>query len=113
MLDELWSLQGRYRTLHLTWFAFFLTFVVWFNLAPLATTVRISISMTAEPFPPEETGLAEGIDRGWETFGSPFSALTRVAVRPLLPAADAGPPFTAQRSFVFSTHDDLLLRQAQ
>ena len=40
MLGELWSFQGRYRTLHLTWFAFFLTFVVWFNLAPLATTVQ-------------------------------------------------------------------------
>ncbi|HEY6533842.1 MAG TPA: NarK family nitrate/nitrite MFS transporter [Acidimicrobiales bacterium] len=27
------------RTLHLTWFAFFLTFVVWFNFAPFATTI--------------------------------------------------------------------------
>ncbi|MGB1022353.1 MAG: MFS transporter, partial [Synechococcus sp.] len=35
MLGDLWSFQGRYRTLHLTWIAFFLTFVVWFNLAPL------------------------------------------------------------------------------
>ncbi|HJM81112.1 MAG TPA: MFS transporter, partial [Prochlorococcaceae cyanobacterium Fu_MAG_134] len=40
MLGDLWSFQGRYRTLHLTWFAFFLTFIVWFNLAPLATTVK-------------------------------------------------------------------------
>ena len=31
--------QGRYRVLHLTWFAFFLTFVVWFNFPPLATTI--------------------------------------------------------------------------
>ena len=46
MLGELWSFQGRYRTLHLTWFAFFLTFVVWFNLAPLATTVKADLGLT-------------------------------------------------------------------
>ncbi|NEO56434.1 MAG: MFS transporter [Okeania sp. SIO3B5] len=40
MLTELWSFRGRYRTLHLTWFAFFLSFVVWFNLAPLETTIQ-------------------------------------------------------------------------
>ena len=45
MLSDLWSLQGRYRTLHLTWFAFFLTFVVWFNLAPLATTVKADLGL--------------------------------------------------------------------
>jgi NNP family nitrate/nitrite transporter-like MFS transporter len=28
------------RSLHKTWFAFFLTFYVWFNMAPLATTIR-------------------------------------------------------------------------
>lgn len=27
------------RTLHLTWFAFFLSFVVWFNFAPFASTI--------------------------------------------------------------------------
>ena len=26
--------EGRIRTLHLAWFAFFLTFVIWFNHAP-------------------------------------------------------------------------------
>lgn len=31
--------QQRIRTLHYTWLAFFLTFVTWFNLAPLATTM--------------------------------------------------------------------------
>ncbi len=35
----MWSLRGRYKILHMTWFAFFLTFVVWFNMAPLATAV--------------------------------------------------------------------------
>ena len=46
MLRDLWSFQGRYRTLHLTWFAFFLSFVVWFNLAPLATTVKADLGLT-------------------------------------------------------------------
>ncbi|MEO0537933.1 MAG: MFS transporter [Cyanobacteria bacterium P01_A01_bin.123] len=31
--------QGRYKILHLTWFAFFLSFVVWFNFPPFATTI--------------------------------------------------------------------------
>jgi NNP family nitrate/nitrite transporter-like MFS transporter len=35
--------QERIRTLHYTWIAFFMTFYVWFNLAPLATTMLDSI----------------------------------------------------------------------
>ena len=31
--------QERIRTLHYTWIAFFITFYVWFNMAPLATTM--------------------------------------------------------------------------
>jgi NNP family nitrate/nitrite transporter-like MFS transporter len=31
--------QERIRTLHYTWIAFFMTFYVWFNLAPLSTTI--------------------------------------------------------------------------
>jgi MFS transporter, NNP family, nitrate/nitrite transporter len=38
MLSQLFSFKGRYRTLHLTWFAFFLTFVCWFNFVPFQTT---------------------------------------------------------------------------
>jgi len=38
--------QGRYRILHLTWFAFFLTFVVWFNFPPLATTIGQEFGLT-------------------------------------------------------------------
>ncbi len=34
--------QERIRVLHFTWIAFFMTFFVWFNLAPLATTMRES-----------------------------------------------------------------------
>ncbi|MBD1822932.1 NarK family nitrate/nitrite MFS transporter [Cyanobacteria bacterium FACHB-DQ100] len=33
------SSTNRYHVLHLTWFAFFLTFVAWFNFAPFATTI--------------------------------------------------------------------------
>ncbi len=33
-------------TLHLTWFAFFLTFVMWFNLAPLKPLIVKAFSMT-------------------------------------------------------------------
>ncbi len=40
MLGEMWQFRGRYKILHMTWFAFFLSFVVWFNLAPLATQVQ-------------------------------------------------------------------------
>lgn len=40
MLTEMWSLRGRYKILHMTWFAFFLSFVIWFNFAPLATAVQ-------------------------------------------------------------------------
>ena len=31
--------KERIRTLHFTWIAFFITFYVWFNMAPLATTM--------------------------------------------------------------------------
>ena len=45
MLGEMWSLRGRYKILHMTWFAFFLSFVVWFNLAPLATQVKADFGL--------------------------------------------------------------------
>ena len=35
--------QERIRTLHFTWIAFFITFYVWFNMAPLATTMLKSM----------------------------------------------------------------------
>jgi NNP family nitrate/nitrite transporter-like MFS transporter len=48
MLIELFTkaTQGRYRVLHLTWFAFFLTFVVWFNFPPFATTIGQDFGLT-------------------------------------------------------------------
>ena len=45
-LRGLWSFQGKYRILHLTWFAFFLSFVVWFNFAPFANTIAEQLGLT-------------------------------------------------------------------
>ncbi|MBD1935531.1 MULTISPECIES: NarK family nitrate/nitrite MFS transporter [Cyanophyceae] len=45
-MSGVWSFSGRYRILHLTWFAFFLTFVVWFNFAPFATAVKADFGLT-------------------------------------------------------------------
>ncbi|MBE9214277.1 MFS transporter [Plectonema cf. radiosum LEGE 06105] len=45
MLSELLSFRGRYKILHMTWFAFFLSFFVWFNLAPLATQVQADLGL--------------------------------------------------------------------
>ncbi len=42
----IWSFRDRYRILHMTWFAFFLTFVVWFNFAPFATAVKAEFGLT-------------------------------------------------------------------
>lgn len=36
------------RALHKTWFAFFLTFFVWFNMAPLATTILKTAALSRE-----------------------------------------------------------------
>ncbi|NJM96557.1 MAG: NarK family nitrate/nitrite MFS transporter, partial [Phormidesmis sp. RL_2_1] len=48
MIGELFTkaTQGRFRILHLTWFAFFLSFVVWFNLPPFATTIGQEFGLT-------------------------------------------------------------------
>jgi MFS transporter, NNP family, nitrate/nitrite transporter len=47
MLQGLLSFKGRYRILNLTWFAFFLTFVCWFNFAPFATTIAKELQLSA------------------------------------------------------------------
>ena len=38
----------RWKMLHLTWTAFFLTFLVWFNFPPLASTIASSLKLSAE-----------------------------------------------------------------
>jgi len=40
------SFSGRTRTLHLTWFAFFISFVVWFNAAPLMASIRDTLMLS-------------------------------------------------------------------
>jgi MFS transporter, NNP family, nitrate/nitrite transporter len=40
------SFSGSTRILHLTWFAFFLTFVIWFNHAPLMASIRSAFALT-------------------------------------------------------------------
>lgn len=40
--------QSNVRTLHLTWFAFFLTFMLWFGHAPLKPLIMSSFDMTSE-----------------------------------------------------------------
>jgi NNP family nitrate/nitrite transporter-like MFS transporter len=46
-LRRLWSFRDRYRVLHLTWMAFFLTFVVWFGYAPFAGVIEDELGLTA------------------------------------------------------------------
>lgn len=40
------SFTGKYRVLHLTWFAFFLSFVVWFNFAPFSKLIGDQLGLT-------------------------------------------------------------------
>ncbi len=40
------SFKGPYKILHMTWFAFFLTFMAWFNMAPLAAAMKIDLGLT-------------------------------------------------------------------
>ncbi|MGB3299561.1 MAG: MFS transporter, partial [Phormidesmis sp.] len=48
------SFSGRYRVLHITWFAFFLTFVVWFNFAPFSTVIATEFGLE----PPQVRAIA-------------------------------------------------------
>ena len=43
---NLLSFTGKIRTLHLTWFAFFITFVVWFNHAPLLASIKETFQLS-------------------------------------------------------------------
>ena len=38
--------DGKIRTLHFAWFAFFITFVIWFNHAPLLVYIRESLGLS-------------------------------------------------------------------
>ena len=47
MLRALFSFRDRYRILHLNWFAFFISFVVWFSISPFATTIQRELHLTS------------------------------------------------------------------
>ncbi len=44
---KLWSFQGKFKILHLSWMAFFITFLVWFNHAPLLGVMADSLGLSA------------------------------------------------------------------
>ena len=43
---NLFSFSGKMKILHLSWFAFFLSFFVWFNMAPLLGFMRESLGLS-------------------------------------------------------------------
>jgi NNP family nitrate/nitrite transporter-like MFS transporter len=43
---DLFRFEPRIKVLHLTWLAFFVSFVVWFNHAPLMAAIRSSLHLT-------------------------------------------------------------------
>ncbi|MGA8170365.1 MAG: MFS transporter [Methylocystis sp.] len=43
---NLFRLEPRIKILHLTWLAFFVSFFVWFNHAPLMASIRASLNLT-------------------------------------------------------------------
>lgn len=45
---KLLSFSDNSRILHLTWIAFFISFVVWFNHAPLLTSIKDSLGLTSD-----------------------------------------------------------------
>ncbi|CDT83971.1 NarK family nitrate/nitrite MFS transporter [Vibrio coralliirubri] len=45
---SLLSFTGKMKVLHLSWMAFFITFVVWFNFAPLLQMVKTTLGLSTE-----------------------------------------------------------------
>ncbi|MEE3190845.1 MAG: MFS transporter, partial [Pseudomonadota bacterium] len=42
---NIFSFTGKMKILHLSWIAFFITFVVWFNHAPLLMAIADSLGL--------------------------------------------------------------------
>ena len=93
------SFNGSYKVLHMTWFAFFLTFVVWFNLAPLATTIR------------EDMGLEISQIRTLAICNVALTVPARVIIGMLLDKY--GPRLTYSALLVFSAIPCLMFAMAQ
>lgn len=47
---KLFSFTGKTRVLHLTWFAFFISFFVWFNQTGLLLQIQKALNLSAEQF---------------------------------------------------------------
>lgn len=45
---NLFSFTGKMKILHLSWIAFFITFVVWFNAAPLLQAIALSLGVSTQ-----------------------------------------------------------------
>lgn len=45
---SLLSFRGKMKVLHLSWMAFFITFLVWFNFVPLLTMIQTSLGLTKQ-----------------------------------------------------------------
>ncbi|MDF0534317.1 NarK family nitrate/nitrite MFS transporter [Shewanella sp. A32] len=45
---NLFSFKGKMKIMHLSWMAFFVSFVVWFNAAPLMSLISESLGLTKE-----------------------------------------------------------------
>jgi len=43
---NIFSFSGKMKILHLSWIAFFITFVVWFNLAPMLQAMAVSLGLS-------------------------------------------------------------------
>ncbi len=43
---NLFSFTGKMKILHMSWFAFFISFVVWFNFAPLMASIRETFGLS-------------------------------------------------------------------
>ena len=46
-MTNLFSFSGRIKILHLTWLAFFISFMIWFNHAPLMLMIMETVHLTA------------------------------------------------------------------
>ena len=53
---NLWSFRDRFKVLHLSWIAVFITFVVWFNHAPLMQAIADGSihALSIKTFTPEQ-----------------------------------------------------------
>ncbi|WP_065187549.1 NarK family nitrate/nitrite MFS transporter [Shewanella woodyi] len=45
---NIFSFSGKMKTLHLSWIAFFITFMVWFNFAPMLQSIAATLNLTKD-----------------------------------------------------------------